>query len=124
MLKKNIKLVWFDGENNKFTVEKGKEFAFRLMLGSLIIGVLGYFDDKWHFSYSEDFKRQKEIQPLINFPDKESDYINPQLWSFFASRIPSLSQRQLKRETADDVQELLKKYGRRVVANPYILEAL
>ena len=121
-MKKDFKnLIWFDGVNKDFTMDENREFAFSLSLGSLVIGFLSFFDKTWHFSYSDEFKSQNAILPIINFPDVNRNYVDRQLWSFFASRIPSKAQRIGGNKDSNDVYYLLKKYGKNVIANPYIL---
>ena len=123
-LKKFINLFWFDGENKKFSLENDKEYIFNLEYGELLVGVLSFYDNNWHFSYSSEFIAQKEILPLVNFPSLSKEYVSAQLWSFFASRIPSSAQRQDKSEQDDNLIPLLKRYGRAVVSNPFILSPI
>lgn len=120
MLNKIFKLFWFNGENKDFIVDENSDITFELSLGNLIIGSLSFYEGLWHFEYSEDFKKQSHILPLVNFPNKNKEYVNQQLWPFFASRIPSLAQRQNK-HADNNVETLLKLYGRNVINNPYVL---
>lgn len=120
-LKKFINLIWFDGENKKFSIEKDEEYSFKLEYGDLLVGVLSFYDNKWHYSYSGEFMAQREILPLINFPDCSKEYVSEQLWPFFAARIPSRAQRQEKSDGEDNLIPLLRRYGREVVSNPFIL---
>src|SRR5690554_1806241 len=63
---------------------------FTLSYKDLIIGFLEFApnDDTWSFSYSEEFKNQNSIAPIIPFPDMNKVYNGKELWSFFSSRIP------------------------------------
>lgn len=124
MLKKIVNIFWFDGESKDFSLKKDVDFSFSLSYKDLHVGTLSYYDDEWHYAYSEDFKSQKSLLPLVNFPHIDKEYISSQLWSFFASRIPSAAQRQVADDTKDDIYELLIKYGKKVVSNPYELKPL
>ncbi len=121
MLKKIVKMLWFDGEDKDFSLKEDVDVSFNLTFRNLLVGTLSFYDELWHFSYSEDFKSQNKILPLVNFPNVNKDYRSSQLWSFFASRIPSRAQRQMENEKDNDICVLLKEYGKSVVANPYIL---
>jgi HipA-like protein len=100
---------------------------FELGYKELEIGTLLFKDGEWVFKYSEDFKRQTEIQPLIDFPDKTKTYRSEDLWPFFLSRIPGLSQpaiRELLRQeeiNEDDEAALLKRFGKTSITNPFTL---
>lgn len=123
-MRKTIKkFSWFI-KNEIATYSTGNEaIDFILKLNTLQIGILSYTEDKtWIFSYSEEFKKQKEILPLVNFPTVDKEYISDELWPFFVSRIPSKAQRQLSKDTENpEITTLLKTYGRRTIANPYQL---
>ena len=105
------------GKNN--TIED-KPVDFILKFDKLEIGILSFTDNTWFFSYSEEFKSQKEILPLVNFPTVNKEYTSNELWPFFVSRIPSTAQRQLSEEN-QATTTLLKIYGRKTIANPYQL---
>lgn len=78
------------------------------------------------FEYSEEFKKQGEILPLSNFPNKELVYTSDELWLFFATRIPSAAQLERKTKISDfserDEVNLLRKYGHRTITNPFVLQ--
>ena len=63
----------------------------------------------------------------MQFPDPGKTYESEELWPFFGLRIPSLAQPSVKavvkREHLDekDKVQLLRRFGRRTVANPYEL---
>ncbi len=105
----------------------GHSLSFRILLEDLEIGRLGREDDQWIFRYSEDFRRQTSIQPIMDFPNVEKEYRNAELWPFFLLRIPSLAQpsvqRMLERRKLETVDQgtLLQEFGRRSVANPFEL---
>lgn len=100
---------------------------FTLSYKDLSIGFLEFSpqDDSWTFSYSEDFKNQNTIAPIISFPDKSKVYNGKELWSFFSSRIPdnigssSSDSKQKTENTA--LIDLLKSYGQKTITNPFNL---
>ncbi|MBQ8720862.1 MAG: hypothetical protein IJY67_01765 [Paludibacteraceae bacterium] len=115
------RLFWSE---NKRSMEwnADEEATFNVSFGNLLIGTLNYSNGVWHFSYSNDFKLQKEILPLANFPSINKEYETQELWPFFASRIPSNAQLQLdKCDQEENIVLLLSRFGRRTVANPYVL---
>ena len=101
---------------------------FSLVLGTLLVGVLKVIDGRWRFEYSDEFKHETDLRPLVEFPDLEKIYENEELWQFFTSRIPSTLQPDvvsvLKTEKIDDddVVALLKRFGTRTITNPFELK--
>lgn len=93
---------------------------FSLMLDTLVIGTLVYSNKTWTFSYSDEFKKQDETLPLVNFPKKDKIYESDKLFPFFESRIPGNAQLK-KEDSKEDVVYLLREYGKRVITNPYVL---
>lgn len=115
------RLFWSESQH-AMVLTPDADASFHVNLGKLLIGTLMYSDGVWYFSYSDSFKAQNTISPLANFPSKEKEYTTTELWPFFASRIPSGAQLQVdKSQPTDDVVTLLKKFGRRTIANPYEL---
>lgn len=110
-----------------FTNSKG---VFQLKYGKLLIGTLTYEDDQWTFKYSDEFRAEKSLNPIIDFPNTEKVYTNKQLWPFFASRIPSLNQpfqlEKIRKANIkpEDLTGLLRLFGNRTVTNPFRLLAL
>lgn len=104
-----------------------KKKIFILKYKNLDIGKLVFFDDVWSFAYSDNFKEQSEINPIIDFPDVNKIYKWDKLNPFFSIRIPSLKQpyiRELiKNEEIDPTNEvdLLKRFGYKSIANPFLL---
>ncbi|MFA9370114.1 MAG: HipA N-terminal domain-containing protein [Labilibaculum antarcticum] len=95
---------------------------FSLKYRDLVIGTLTLDGDEWIYEYSEDFKYQKGITPLANFPNLDKEYRSNELWSFFSSRIPSLTQLLMRNESIEEnTVDLLKKYGVRTITNPFVL---
>ena len=100
---------------------------FLLTYDDLLVGTLTVEDGVWKFEYSDKFRAEDELRPIVEFPDVDKIYVNEDLWQFFASRIPSTEQPEveeiLKREHVkeDDAVGLLKLFGRRTIANPFEL---
>lgn len=129
MFKKLTKALWHtEGMENR-NIPDEINIQFVLSYNKLVIGYLSVNHGIWAFEYSEDFKKQKEILPLSNFPNKETVYSSEELWPFFATRIPSVAQLEPKAKISHhEISErnevnLLRKYGQRTITNPYILEA-
>lgn len=101
--------------------------SFELWYDGLKVGRLEEDADGWVFAYTEDFRKQDHVQTLADFPRKSKYYRFNELWPFFASRIPSLEQpkvqRQLREEKIDatDIGALLQRYGKRSIANSFVL---
>lgn len=102
---------------------------FLLKYGDLLIGTLSVENSVWKFAYSDEFKQIDELRPIVEFPDVDKTYERDELWQFFASRIPSTEQAEieeiLQREhiAEDDAVSLLKRFGKKTIANPFLLEA-
>ena len=100
---------------------------FLLTYDDLLVGTLTVENGLWKFAYSDKFKSESELRPIVEFPDLNKIYVNEELWQFFASRIPSTEQPEveaiLKREHVeeDDAVGLLKLFGKRTIANPFEL---
>lgn len=92
------------------------------------IGTLTLQKGFWTFAYSEYFKNKKPIQPLSDFSDVNRIYQSQDLHPFFLQRIPSLEQPKVKKIVEDekiDIHnevDLLKRFGRLTIANPFILK--
>jgi HipA-like protein len=116
------------GWKKEITFAPEVQAEFVLSLGSLPVGTLSVVEGHWRFEYSEEFKRETEVRPLVGFPDVDRTYENQELWQFFASRIPSMEQPDvefvLEKEkiAEDDVVALLKRFGKRTIANPFELK--
>ena len=115
------------GMKRDLTVSPDLEAQFVLVLGELPVGELSVGDGKWHFQYSEAFRERPELRPLVEFPDLEKEYVQPELWQFFASRIPSTLQPDvedvMEKEQIedDDLIALLKRFGKRTITSPFEL---
>lgn len=103
------------------------EVSFGLFLGELEVGTLRIEGSEWIFSYSEAFKNQSKVSPIIDFPQFDQKYRSTRLWPFFALRVPSLAQANVREFLAKTKEEpndalLLEEFGRRSIANPFVLE--
>ena len=91
------------------------------------IGVLELREGKWTFYYTESFKHQDEIKPLVDFPDVENVYTKDELWPFFLIRIPGLKQPQVQevidKQNIDpnNQAELLRVFGKKSISNPFVI---
>ncbi|MCK5685250.1 HipA N-terminal domain-containing protein [bacterium] len=98
-----------------------------LFYKDLKMGTLSFKNGNWIFFYSEDFINQNKILPIVEFPDKNKEYIAPYLWPFFASRIPAINQpfhlKKIDKANIDsrDPFQMLLLFGKRTINNPYII---
>ena len=121
-LKKILARLFWSESQNDMVLATEDDATFNVNLGKLLVGTLLYSAGVWYFSYSNEFKLQNRILPLANFPSKDKEYSTRDLWTFFASRIPSNAQLQIEKDRPkEDVVTLLRRFGRRTVANPYEL---
>ena len=102
--------------------------AFVLKVNDLPLGILQCENGEWIFHYTEEFKKhQDQYTPIIGFSDLDKEYKSASLWPFFRIRIPGLKQpavqQILKEENidADNEAALLRRFGRKTIANPYEL---
>lgn len=109
-------------------VDNKGNVRFILLIDKLNIGYLYIVDGKWKFEYSDEFKLQNKYRKIDGFSDLNKIYESEVLWPFFKIRIPGLKQPMIKeilnKEKIDKSNEaiLLKRFGKRAVSNPYILE--
>lgn len=116
--------------------EGGREYApppeeeqadFLLQYRNMDVGRLYLRKGKWHFEYTEDFRRQKHIPPIVNFPSLHKHYESDTLWPFFVIRIPGLKQPAVQAEImknkldARNEAQLLRHFGKTSIANPFVL---
>lgn len=109
----------------ELTTPKDSFAKFELNFQDLLIGTLEHQNGRWFFAYSEAFKAQDRIRPIVDFPDKQKIYHSEGLFPFFSSRIPSLQRLKIQKIVAPDFTMdevgLLKKFGKQSIANPYQL---
>ena len=97
-------------------------------VGEIVIGTLEFRNNFWIFKYSEAFKQQQKYRRLVGFSDLDKMYKREVLWPFFKIRIPGLKQplvQKILEEEAinkNDEVSLLKRFGKRSISNPYLLE--
>ena len=122
-----LKNLWkADGQEELATPKEGKA-AFRLMYEDLEIGLLTLSEGIWRFAYSEDFKAQSRLKPLVDFPDVNKTYRYEELPPFFVQRIPGLGQPKVQKIIleekidAHNEVELLKRFGKLSISNPFQL---
>ena len=122
-----LKHLWkADGQEELATPKEGKA-AFRLMYEDLEIGLLTLSEGIWRFAYSEDFKAQSRLKPLVDFPDVNKTYRYEELPPFFVQRIPGLGQPKVQKIIleekidAHNEVELLKRFGKLSISNPFQL---
>jgi len=104
-----------------------EKIAFRVLLGTQEIGILRADKGEWVFIYSDAFRRQADLKPIVDFPATDKEYRSRTLWPFFALRIPSPEQPAvrefIRNQPNEKVDEgiLLKEFGGRSIANPFRL---
>ena len=98
-----------------------------MIIGALEVGTLRTDSGVWVFQYSDAFRTQREIKPIVNFPVTDREYRSRTLWPFFVRRIPS-PQQPVVREFVEkqpggnaDEGQLLREFGERSIANPFRL---
>ena len=115
-----------EGDVAKLPVTEKDKFI--LKVNDLDLGILQCENGEWIFHYTEEFKKhQDEYTRIVGFSDLDKEYKSTSLWPFFTIRIPGLKQSAvqeiLKAENIDAGNEaaLLRRFGRRTIANPYEL---
>jgi HipA-like protein len=129
MLSKIVKIAttFFQSEDQatEMPTPQNISVVFALTYQKLLIGKLSLENGVWTFAYSEEFKNQHIIKPIIGFPDTNSIYQATSLFPFFAARIPSLQrlkiQNVISNNTPTDEVSLLKRFGKQTITNPYLL---
>lgn len=126
--------IFNKNKSNKFSndtcIIEHKEtiHRFSLKYQNTLIGNLLFENEEWLFEYSEWFKNQNELQPLLEFPIVENKYKTKELWPFFSNRIPSFKQPKIKNYIEKNPTErtntvkLLELFGEYSVNNPFKLE--
>jgi len=115
-------------ENSSFSPPHPR-VEFILTYEDFPLGTLSLTNSIWQWKYSDQFRAQTDIVPLIEFPDVNATYRTEELWPFFATRAPSLKRPDIlqiiEREHIDQADEvaLLKRFGKRTIANPFELSA-
>ena len=125
----NIKNLIFKPEGLEDTYTPNDINAkFLLMYKNIAVGELTLLEGIWEFKYTPMFKKQKEVLPIVDFPDVDQIYKRNHLWPFFISRIPGLGQPEVKRVINNEninknsEFELLKRFGFKSISNPFTLQ--
>lgn len=130
MIKKIINKIWRAEGQEDIDTPSNESAEFVLKYKDLPIGLLTLNKGVWKFVYTEQFKAQNELTPLVEFPDIKQDYQSVNLWPFFSYRIPGLNQPTvkdiIKKEDIDKNNEvaLLKKFGKISIYNPFQLNVI
>lgn len=108
-------------------VPESTSATFYLSFKKIQVGILILKNGIWEFQYSDEFKKQDQILALVNFPDKYKIYKSDDLFPFFVLRIPGEGQLKAKgiditKKAYSNPVNLLNWYGKKNIANPYILE--
>lgn len=119
-------------ESDHVKMPQNENVTFLLKLDGIEIGTLHCEHGEWVFSYSKEFKEtyKDEYNRIIGFPELDKVYKGYNLWPFFKIRIPGLKQPAVKeilaKEKIDEHNEvaLLRRFGRKTIANSYELEVL
>ena len=127
-MKEFIKKFFKKDNEHQISFEFDGIIKFNLKINDITIGYLKIEDKKWTFRYSDEFKIQDQYRRLAGFSDLNKTYESDELWPFFKIRIPGLKQPMVKeileKENLTESNEalLLKRFGRKSMSNPYILE--
>ena len=130
MINKIKKILWKEEGMEFSDTPKDSKGLFHLKYKNKLIGYLSFNGDEWIFKYSEEYKRNPIINPIIDFPDKTKEYRNKLLWPFFAARIPAINQpfhhKKIKKAKIkkDNSVALLRLFGNATITNPYRLNAV
>lgn len=123
---------WLRKNEEDFEVEveipKNETAKFILLVDHIRMGELYCANSAWSFKYTDEFKKHSgEYNRIVGFPDLDTIYNNETLWPFFQVRIPGLKQPAIKeiiqKEKIDITNEveLLKRFGKKTITNPYEL---
>ena len=113
-----------------FSNEREGVVTFAIRLKDITVGYLKSENNKWYFNYTEEFKLQDKYHRIVGFSNLDKTYESDVLWPFFKVRIPGLKQplimEIIKNESIDKTNEvdLLKRFGRFNISNPYTLETI
>ena len=123
-----LKKFFSKNEGDLANLPTNEKDTFVLKVDDLNLGILQCENGEWIFHYTEEFKKhQDEYTKLVGFSDLDKEYKSTSLWPFFQIRIPGLKQPAiqeiLKEENIDAGNEaaLLRRFGRKTIANPYEL---
>jgi HipA-like protein len=120
---------WFnkDGESEHVQLPKDKDVRFLLTVDHITVGYLYSKMGNWYFEYTPQFRNHPDYNRITGFPELNRVYKSDELWPFFRIRIPGLKQPvvqeilQKEKINVHDEVELLKRFGKKTIANPYEL---
>ncbi len=120
------KIGWKAEGQEGYTTPANVDAAFELTYRVLKIGTLTLHNGVWTFEYSKEFKSQSRIKPLPDFSDVNRVYQSEELYPFFALRIPGAGQLKAKgmellTEKDKSAVEMLIRFGRETISNPFTL---
>ncbi len=127
MIENLKKILSREGGREYIEPSKEEKADFLLRHGDVEVGRLSLREGKWHFEYTDDFRHQTDIRPIVNFPILDKHYESDTLWPFFVIRIPGLKQPAVQREIEEkelderNEAQLLRHFGKTSIANPFIL---
>lgn len=128
MIIKKIKNWFKKTEDESFkALSLSSTQKFEIVLDSFTIGFLETSNGKWKFYYSNEFKTHSKFDHIPGFSNLEKIYVSDTLWPFFKIRIPGLGQPIIKNTitsekiSIDDEIALLKRFGKKSISNPYLL---
>lgn len=123
-----FKKMFYKDEDDKANLPKDEEVTFVLKMDDKNLAILKCENGSWLFRYTDDFKNhQDQYNLIVGFSKVDKTYHSDVLWPFFRIRIPGLKQPAiqeiLESEQIDQNNEveLLKRFGRKTIANPYEL---
>jgi hypothetical protein len=106
-----------------------QEMQLHLVHRDLLVGTLSLANELWRFEYSDSFREQSVVRPLVQFPEVDRIYSSEYLWPFFALRIPSVGRDEIRRIVdgddgldEEDLAQMLRRFGRKSIANPFTLQ--
>lgn len=120
---------WFSKGDEELTITP-KEISgkFILKVDNIDLGILTHENGVWTFKYTNKFKElEGTYNRIVGFPDINKTYRRETLWPFFLVRIPGLKQPAIReimeKEHIDENNEveLLARFGKKTIANPYEL---
>jgi hypothetical protein len=116
-------------EYTETQLPKEQQAIFKLKFDNIVIATLRCENGLWEFKYTEDFKKQAdEYYTIAGFSDINKVYTSSTLWPFFQTRIPGLKQPAVReillKENINQQNEyeLLKRFGKKTINNPYELD--
>jgi HipA-like protein len=126
-MKKLFSKIWRTEGQEDISSADNLSADFILLYKELPIGNLSTRNGVWKFSYTERFRLQSDLSPLIDFPNTNEEYTSHQLWPFFSYRIPGLNQPKVqeimrKEHIQNNELALLKKFGENSIYNPFLLK--